>query len=214
MTSPQLGEFSEVRTTVAECSDMEANLAPDGHVRLVLPHSFKPSITSEFSHLHGCLSTSLYELRHEGDEHPGRNRAAFEERVGIPYEEARAICAELRIIEHDLLGVPRGALNPRTGRHEGRPPEPERTGTEWDRLPRIEAAILPEGGGMALTLGRGELAVFANCVDVAMEEFGAKTSRSGAAEFWICRTMTPEEAEAFRDELRRLDRETRVHRFS
>jgi hypothetical protein len=68
--------------------------------------------------------------------------------------------------------------------------------------------MLPEGGGMALTLGRGELAVFANCVDVTMEELGAKTSRSGAAEFWIRRTMTPEEAEEFRDELRRLDRKT------
>jgi hypothetical protein len=68
--------------------------------------------------------------------------------------------------------------------------------------------MLPDGGGIVMTLGRGELAVFANCVDVAMEELGAKTSRWGAAEFWILRTMTPEEAEAFRDELRRLDRET------
>ena len=70
--------------------------------------------------------------------------------------------------------------------------------------------MLPEGGGMALTLGRGELVIFANCMDVTLEELGAKTSRSGAAEFWIRRTMTPEEAEAFRDELRRLDWETRV----
>jgi hypothetical protein len=187
---------------------MEANLASDGRVRLVLPRSTKPSITSEFRHLSGCLSTSLYELRHDGDEYPGHNRTAFEERMGIGYEEARSISAELRIIEHDLLGVPRGPRNPRAGQREGRPPEPERTGTEWDRLSRIEAEMLPEGGGMALTLGRGELAVFANCVDVAMEEMGAKTSRSGAAEFWIRRTMTPEEAEEFRDELRRLDRKT------
>ena len=47
-----------------------------------------------------------------------------------------------------------------------------------------------------------------------MEELGAKTSRSGAAEFWIRRTMTPEEAEAFRDKLRRFDLETRVRRSS
>jgi hypothetical protein len=174
-----------------------------------LLHSTKPSITSEFSHLRGCLSETLYALRHEGDEYPGHNRVAFKERVGIAYEQARAISAELMIIEHDLLGVPRGALNPLTGRHEGRPPEPGETGTEWDQLPRIEAEMLPDGGGMALTLGRGELAIFANCVDVALEELGAKRSRSGAAEFWIRRTMTPEEAEAFRDELRRLDRETR-----
>ena len=193
---------------------MEANIAPDGRVRLVLPHSTKPSMTSEFRNLSGCLSTSLYELRHESDEYSGHNRTAFEERVGIPYEEARAISAEVRIIEHDLLGVPRGALNPRTGRHEGRPPEPKKIGTEWDRLPRIEAEMLPDGGGIVLTLGRGELAVFANCVDVAMEELGAKTSRSGAAEFWIRRTMTPEEAEAFRDKLRRFDLETRVRRSS
>jgi hypothetical protein len=189
---------------------MEAKTLPDGRVRLVLPHSTKPSITSEFSRLHGCLCEALYALRHEGDEYPRHSRTAFEERVGIPYEEARAISAELKIIEHDLLGVPRGALNPRTDRREGRPPEPKKTGTEWDRLPRIEAEMLPDGGGMALALGRGELAVFANCVDVAMEELGAKTSRVGAAEFWIRRTMTPEEAEAFRDELRRLDRGTRV----
>jgi hypothetical protein len=139
---------------VAECSEMEANLAPDGRVRLVLPHSTKPSITSEFRHLSGCLSTALYELRHEGDEYLGHNRAAFEERVGMPYEAARVISAELKIIEHDLLGVPRGTLNPRTGRHEGRPPEPKETGTEWDRLPRIEAEMLPDGDGMVLTLGR------------------------------------------------------------
>ncbi len=178
-----------------------------------MPQSTKPSLTSEFSRLHGCLGESLYALRHEWDEYPGHNRAAFEERVGIPYEEARAISAELKIIEHDLLGVPRGALNPHTGRREGRPPEPKRTGTQWDRLPRIEAEMLPEGGGMALTLGRGELAIFANCVDVALEELGAKRSRTGAAEFWIRRTMTPEEAEAFRDELRGLDRETRGKAF-
>ena len=189
-------------------------MAPDGRVRLVLPRSTQPSITSEFSHLAGCLAEARNLLSHKGDEYPGHNRAAFKGRVGITFDEARALSAELRIIEHDLLGVPRGVLNPRIGRHEGRPPEPKKTGTEWDRLPRIEAEMLPEGGGMALTLGRGELAVFANCVDVAMEELGAKTSRSGAAEFWIRRTMTPEEAEALRDELRRLDRETRVQRSS
>ena len=147
---------------------MEAQTLPDGCVRLVLPHSTKPSITSGFSHLRGCLGQALYALRHERDEYPGHNRAAFEERVGIPYEQARAIIAELMIIEHDLLGVPRGALNPHTGRREGRPPEPKRAGTEWDRLPRIEAEMLPEGGGMALTLGRGELTIFANSVDVAL----------------------------------------------
>jgi hypothetical protein len=56
---------------------------------------------------------------------------------------------------------------------------------------------------LTLTLGRGELAIFANCVDVAIESLGVD-------EFRIRRSMTPEEAEAFRDELRRLDRETQV----
>ena len=189
---------------------MRAERLPDGRVRLVLPHSAKPWITSEFSRLAGCLAEARNLLGHKGDEYPGHNRAAFEERVGITFEEAGVLSAELTIIEHDLLGVQRGPRNPRTGQREGRPPEPRRTGTEWDRLPKIEAEMLPEGGGMTLTLGRGELAVFANSVDVALEELGAKTSRSGAAEFWIRRTMAPEEAEAFRDDLRRLDRETRV----
>ncbi len=67
-----------------------------------MPHSSKPSITSEFSHLKGCLSEALYAMRHEGDEYPGHYRAAFKERVGITYEQARAISAELTIIEHDL----------------------------------------------------------------------------------------------------------------
>jgi hypothetical protein len=187
---------------------MEANVTPDGRVRLVLPQSVRPSITSEFSRLAGCLAEAQNLLSHEGDKYPGHNRAAFRGRVGISYEEAGALGAELLNIRYDLLGVGGGPRNPRTGEREGRPPEPERTGTEWDRLSRIEAEMLPEGGGMALTLGRGELAIFANCVDVAMEELGAKTSRSGAAEFWIRRTMTPEEAEEFRDELRRLDRKT------
>lgn len=189
---------------------MEAELLPDGRVRLVLPHSTKPSITCEFSHLSGCLAEARGLLGHKGDEYPGHNRAAFQERVGITLEEAGAISAELMIIRYDLLRVGGGPRNPRTGQREGRPPEPKSTGTQWDRLLRIEAEMLPEGGGMALTLGRGELAVFANSVDVALEELGAKTSRSGASEFWIRRTMTPEEAEAFRDELRRLDRQTRV----
>ena len=185
-------------------------MAPDGCLRLVLPRSTKPSITSEFRRISGCLAEARNLLSHKGDEYPGHNRAAFKGRVGITFDEAVALSAELTLIEHDLLGVSRGPRNPRTGQREGRPPEPKRTGTEWDRLPRIEAEMLPDGGGMALTLGRGELAVFANCVDVALQELGAKTSRSGAAEFWIRRTMTPEEAEAFRDELRRLDRETLV----
>jgi hypothetical protein len=193
---------------------MEANPAPDGQVRLVLPHSARPSITSEFSRLAGCLAEARSLLRNEGDKYPGHNRASFRGRVGITYEEAGALSAELLNIRYDLLGVGGGPRNPRTGEREGRPPEPKKTGTEWDQLPKIEAEMLPEGGGMALTLGRGELAVFANSVDVAMEEMGAKTSRSGAAEFWIRRTMTPEEAEAFRDELRCLDRETRVRRSS
>lgn len=88
------------------------------------------------------------------------------------------------------------------------PEKPRKTGSGWDALPGMEAELLPDGR-VAYVLARGELAIFANIVDVAIEELGAKSSESGRAEFKTRTSVEPEEAEAIRDELRRLDRQTR-----
>jgi hypothetical protein len=171
---------------------MEAEGLPDGRARLVItPHPrVRPPAYVEFDHLIGFLSEAKEGLWRKRDESPTR--------VGITFEEAQSLMDGILLVRYDVLGVPRHQ-NPHTGEFHGTT-EVRETGTAWDELPKIGAGLLPDGR-LTLTLGRGELAIFANCVDVAIESLGAD-------EFWIRRSMTPEEAEAFRDELRRLDRET------
>lgn len=185
---------------------------PDGRAELVVSRvddfrSRTGYALSEFRIISGFLAEALDALGHEGEEYPGHNRAAFPARVGLTFEEAQSIRDELFLIRYNVLGEPR-LVSP-SARRLQELTKPRRTGTPWDFLPKIEAETLP-GGELALTLGRGELAVFANSVDVAMEERWSKRSRAGRSDFMVRTSMEPEEAEAFRDELRRLDRETRA----
>ena len=173
---------------------MEAEGLPDGRARLVITPLFEfvPPAYDEFDRFIGFLAEATEQLWHAKDE--------FSARMGITLEETYSLREELSLIRHYVLGV-RRHQNPHTGEFHGTT-EVRRTSTEWDVLPKIGAGLLPDGR-LTLTLGRRELAIFANCVDVAIESLGVD-------EFWIRRSMTPEEAEAFRDELRRLDWETQV----
>ncbi len=175
----------------------------DGRIRLILPRKdeFRVSMLhrSVFFNLSGFLGEALDRL--------GRKKHEFPARVGISYEQAASISDELFLIRYDVLGQARHQ-NPHTGEFHGTT-EVRRTGTAWDEMPKIEAELLPDGR-LSLTLGRDELIIFANCVEVALEELAPRKSRVTYSE-WITRTsMEPEEAEAFRDELRRLDRKVRV----
>lgn len=174
----------------------------DGRIKLVLPpkDEFRVGMLyqSVFYSLSGFLAEALSGL--------GRKQHEFPARVGISYEQADSLWDELFLISYDVLGQPRHR-NPHTGELLGTK-EVRRTGTAWDRMPKIEAELLPDGR-LSLVLGRDELTVFANCVDVALEELAPRRSEVNYSE-WMTRTSTePEEAEAFRDELRRLDREVR-----
>lgn len=177
---------------------MEARRLRDGRVMLIITplYEFIPPAYDEFDRFIGFLAEATEMLWHAKDE--------FSVRMGIALEETYSLQDELSLIRYDVLGVPRHQ-NPHTGEFHGTT-EVKRTSTAWDDMPKIEAELLPDGR-LTLTLGRGELDIFANSIDVAIEGLGAKESKSGREEFRIRTSMTPEEAEAFRDELRRLDRE-------
>ena len=168
----------------------------DGRVRVVMPRK-------TFYRLTGFLGEALEVL--------WRKRNEFPSRVGLTYQEARSLSDERLIIRYGLLGDER-PFDRRTGRPYG-PTKPRKTGTAWDALPKMKAEILP-GERLSLVLARGELAIFANCVDVALEELAPTRSVGGENEFHSRIGISTREAEAFRDELRRLDRETRVQRSS
>jgi len=181
---------------------MEAELLPGGDVRVIISPLFEvvPPAYQEFDHLIGFIS--------EAREGLWRQRDAFPTRIGTTYEELRSLNDELLLIRYDLLGTPR-PYDLSTDRFDGGTKEASESGTAWDQMPKIEATLLSDGR-LTLTLRRGELAIFANCIDVALDTLKAKVSRVGREEFWIRRGMRPEEAEKFRDELRLLDLETRV----
>lgn len=180
---------------------MEAEGLTDGRIQLIVAPllGFSRPVYEEFDRFIGLLSNSKELLWRKRDEFPIR--------VGITFEEAQSLSDELLLVRYDVLGETR-PIDPPTGRYDGGPREIRSTGTAWDELPKVEAELLSDGC-FALTLGRGELAIFANCVDVAIEELKAKSSRVGRSEFITRTSIEPEDAEAFRDELRRLDREVR-----
>jgi hypothetical protein len=181
---------------------MKAEVLSHGGVRLVImPHPrVRPPAYEEFQHLIGFLS--------EAREGWWRRRDEFAMRVGAAYEEVCSLSDELLLIRYDLLGTPR-PYDPSSGRFSGGIRDIRKTSTEWDEMPKIGPTLLSDGR-LSLTLRRGELGIFANCVDVTLDTLRAKVSRGGREEFWIRRSMTPEEAEGFRDELRHPGRKTRI----
>jgi hypothetical protein len=182
---------------------LKAAKLPDGRMRLVLARREEFTL-SDLYRIHNFLGEALHALRHGSGNSPGLDRDDFQARVGITVREARSLDEELFLIRYDVLGVPRPAQD--SNRRLWSLVVPGRTRTAWDQMPKIEAELMTDDA-LALVLGREELSIFASCVDVALEEMGAKRSNSGWIEFGIRTGMEPEEAEAFRDELLQLNQE-------
>ena len=181
---------------------MEAEGLPDGRVRLViLPHPrVRPPAYEEFDRLIGFLS--------EAREGLCRRRDKFALRVGTTYEDACSLSDELLLNRYDLLGTPR-PYDPSTGQFVGGVRGVRKTGTAWDEMPKIDATLLPDGR-LTLTLGRGQLAIFANCAEVTLQKLAPTRSDIDENELHSRTGMWSWEVEALRDELQRLDRETRA----
>ena len=171
---------------------MEAQRLTDSRVRFLV------SIAG-FDLLVALLAEAKSELWNKEEEE-------FPERVGISVEEFESLQDELRLVRYGPLGYPR-PRDSQTGGPWG-PTEPRRTGTAWDSLPKMEVEVLADGR-VALTLARGELAIFANAVEAALDELAPTRSGWGASEFQSRQGLRVGEADDLISELRRLDRETR-----
>jgi hypothetical protein len=177
---------------------MEAENLPDGRTNLWLSRA-------EFSRLPVLLGEADGWLRRKG-----ARGIEFLDRVGITPEEARSLRDELVITRNRVLDIPPLVLPP--GELISRT-EVRKANTAWDALPKVEAALLPDGC-VVLTLTRGELAIFANCVDVMLQEMSYMGPEGRDSEMHSRIGIRSWEAEAFRDELRRLDRTTRARSSS
>jgi hypothetical protein len=178
---------------------MEAQLLPNGRTKLLLS---RPEID--------LIGSSLLNALYRG-ERKGRDRLArFRELVGITYVEGKSLDDELWIIHTELFGPPQFQSERDRKLYEQHKPEsPERTGTAWDGMPKIDAELLPDGR-VSYTLARGELSIFAGAIDMMLENLAPRRNESDRAEVRLVMGVEIEELEALRDELRRLDRETRV----
>ncbi len=175
---------------VEQLMQMEAGRLFDGRMRFMVSRA-------GFSQLVALLAEAKSEMWNKEEEFPAR--------VGISVEEYGSLQDELRLVRYGPLGYPR-PRDSHTGEPWG-PTEPRVTSTMWDQLPKVEAEILPDGG-VALTLARGELAIFANAIEAALDELAPRRSGWGAGEFQSRQGLTVKEAEELIDELRRLDQET------
>jgi hypothetical protein len=171
---------------------MRTSLAPDGGVELVLP-------MPNFLFIQWALWTTITSLdRHEG---------WFRELTGLSLAQAQSLDDETTGVRYALEGRPR-RFDPKTGSFEP-PLRPRRTGTAWDDLPRIEAEKLPDGQ-VAITLPQEKLAVLPELLEASLVYVAPRRTEEEESAFRLRFVTSTEEAEAFRDQLRRLDRETRV----
>jgi hypothetical protein len=171
---------------------MEAERLPDGRVRFLVSRA-------GFSQLMALLAEAKLGMRKKG--------GVFPARVGISVGKFESLQDELLRILYGPLGYPR-PLDSWPGKLRG-PTEAPKTDQSWDSLPKLEAEVLPDQR-VALTLSRGELAIFASAVEAALNELAPTRSGWGASEFKARQGLTVEEAEGLMNELRRLDQETRV----
>jgi hypothetical protein len=168
---------------------MEAALLPDGRTRLVVS---LPELVFIDSAL-GATRDALY-----------RNEAGWHRLTGLSYAQVRSLEDEVMAAKYELFGRAR-VTNPWTG--ELHPPlELRKTGTAWDRLPRMEAEPLPDGR-VALVLERGELNIFANAVGVMLAYLAPDRSPSDRDELDSRHGVKVEEVQAFMVELEKTRRE-------
>ena len=133
--------------------------------------------------------------------------------AGVTYSQAWALTDEITAVLYFVEGRPR-TVDPRTG--ELRPPvEPRRTGTAWDDLPKVEIKELLDATKLSdkcvvLVLPLEKVAALADALDVSLARVAPNRSESEKNDFRLRVAPSTEKGEALRDELRRLDRETRV----
>jgi hypothetical protein len=190
--------FSKVRLTVARLSEMEAQLLPDGRTKLLLSRR-------EIDLIGSSLLNALYRGARKGRD----SLARFRELVGITYVEGQSLDDELWIIHTELFGPPQfQSERDRKLYEQHKPVSPERTGTAWDDMPKIEAEPLPDSRA-SYTMARGGLSIFAGAIDMMLENLAWRRDGPGRAEVSIVMGVEIEDLEALRDELRALDRDTR-----
>jgi hypothetical protein len=165
---------------------MEASLAPDGRVRLVLP-------LANLLFINWALWTTVMAL--------DQDERWFSEVSGISLAQALSLSDEVVAVRYALEGLPR-RVSTVTG--ELVPPlEPRKTGTAWDDLPQMEVENLP-GRQVALTLPQEKLAVFPGLLETSLVYEAPHRSESEENDFRVRFAASTEEAEALADELRRL----------
>jgi hypothetical protein len=178
---------------------MEAQLLPDGRTKLLL--SRREDRLIDLS-----LLNALYRTPKPGEEAVRRIRSSME----VSAEEAMSLDDELSIIGDNLFGSPENMSEEDRERYEQvMRKEPRRTGTAWDDMPKIKAELLPDGR-ISYMLARGELSIFAGAIEMMLENLAPRSNESDRAEVRLVMGAEIEELEALRDELRRLDQETRV----
>jgi hypothetical protein len=180
---------------------MDAERLLDGRVNLALSRR-------EDAIVGHSLLEALY-----GNPRPGQDAALrFRDIVGVSVSETKSLKDERSIIRHKLFGLPPNMSDEDRERClRATPEEPRQTGTTWNKLPKMEAGLLTDGR-VSYVLARDELAIFANCVDAALEALRAEDSELGRSEYITRTGVKPEDAEEIRDELRRLDLQVRIER--
>jgi hypothetical protein len=177
---------------------MEAQPLPDNRTILLL--SRREDRLIDLS-----LLNALYRTPKPGEEAVRRIRRS----MGVSAEEAMSLDDELSIIGRNLFGLSENMSEEDRERYEQvMPKEPRKTGTAWDSMPKIEAELLPSGG-ISYTLARRELSIFAGAIDMMLENLAPCRNEADCSEVRLVVGAEIEELEALRDELRRLNWETR-----
>jgi hypothetical protein len=138
----------------------------------------------------------------------------------VTYLQARALTDEITTVLRFIEGRPQ-TVDPQTG--EVWPPsEPTRTATAWDDLPRVEIAQVVDpledtklpNRRVVLVLASEKVAALAGAFEVSLARVAPNRSGTEEEAFRIRFASSTKEAEAFRDELRQLEREMRLNRSS
>jgi hypothetical protein len=187
--------------TVSQSASVQAKLLKNGQASLTL--SF-----SELAFANWATWTTMGALN--------QDERRWRELAGVTYLQARALTDEITAVLRFIEGRPQ-TVDPQTG--EVWPPsEPTRTSTAWDELPRLEIAQVVDpledtklpNRRVVLVLASEKVAALAGAFETSLVRVAP--NRSGAEEesFRIRFASSTKEAEAFRDELRQLERELRL----
>lgn len=130
----------------------------------------------------------------------------FRELTGLSPARVRSLNDELKAARYALEGSSHGAelkigeLVP--------PSKPRETGTAWDDLPKLEAENLADSR-VAVIVDEEKLAVFPELIEASLVYVAPRRTQEEEKDFRLRFATSTEEAEALRDELRRVVREVR-----